>query len=325
MSTCKNYREKRILYVYDELSEAEKSEFEVHLNTCSNCSAELAQLKKMQQTLPAQPYKEPDEATMQLLRNNISQRIRSQAIKSRNGVGNLILSLLQPAPALRIGFAMAVFAVGFFLGSRNLSSQAPQQDTALESLLTANQQIQSQNSAINPLLASVEKISYDSQSGNIEISYTTVNDIQLQGKVENPAVRQLLRQAILERENPTVRLHAVKAVKSLVEKQTQLEPEILEALTLLINNEENLGVRLKVLNVLKALLPNPYAKATLVRILLDDPNPPMRIAALEALLDHELAQDDIGILHQIARQDTNNYLRSQAQQTIDKYGVTDEQ
>lgn len=325
MNACKSYHDKVMLYFYNELPGTERLDVENHLASCDSCKAAMFQLESLQKALPEQSYDEPDEAAMQLLRNTISRRIRTEK-SIGNELLNMFSTMLQPAPALRIGFALTLFVAGYFIGRQNDGAVLPGQNTQFEQLLTANEQVQSENSEINPLLASIDKLSYDAKTGNIEISYVTVNDIQLQGNMENPTVRQMLRQAILEKDNPAVRLHAVKAVKSFTESnQTQLDPGIVEALTTLIKNEDNLGVRLKVLRVLKTLLPNPYAKATLVRVLLDDPDSAMRIEALTALLEQELEADDIGILHKIARDDSNGYIRSQAKLTIDKYGVSDEQ
>jgi len=258
---------------------------------------------------------------LQQLRNTVSFEIRKTS-KQRGGFFNSFLSFLQPAPALRVGFAVVLFVLGFVLGRQGLAPRTGTADADLQDLLTANRQIQSGNSAVDPLLASVERVQYDPQTGKIEIYYTTVNDIRLQGNMQNAAIKQLLREAILEEQNPTVRLHAVKAVTSIAETQTPLDKDILEALTFLLEKERNPGVRLKALGALATQLPNPYVKSTLIKILLDDPNPALRIEALEGLLAHQLSEEDINIFRSVSRQDPNSFIRARTEKAIAQYDKT---
>lgn len=318
MKAHKNYQEKLLLYLYEELTEAERAEVEAHLQTCPECREEMQQLQVLHQAIPAKPLMEPDEAALQQLRNAVSFEIRKGSKQKGNLFGS-VLSFLQPAPALRVGFAVVIFILGFVIGRQGLAPRTATAETDLQDLLTANRQIQSGNSAIDPLLASVERVQYDPQTGKIEIYYTTVNDIRLQGNMQNAAVKQLLREAILEEQNPTVRLHAVKAVTSIAETQTPLDKDILEALTFLLEKERNPGVRLKALGALATQLPNPYVKSTLLRMLLDDPNPALRIEALEGLLAHELSEEDINIFRSVSKQDPNSFIRTQTEKAIAQY------
>jgi hypothetical protein len=319
MKNHKNYREKLLLYLYEELTEAEREEVEAHLQTCSECKAKMRQLQAFRQAIPQKPLIEPDEATLLSLRNMVSNTIRSGQQQKR-GFGSSFVSFLQPAPALRIAFAMAIFILGIFLGRQGFTPESANDETILQDLLTANRQIQSGNSAVNPLLASVERINYDPQTGNIEIYYTTMNDIRLRGKSDDAAVRQLLRQAMLEEQDPTVRLHAVKTVRSITESHPVFDKDIAEALTLLLEKEQNPGVRLKVLKALSVQMPDSAVKAALVMVLLDDPSPAMRIEALEGILTHPLSEDDFNILRVVVIQDPNNYIRSRAEKAIPPQG-----
>jgi hypothetical protein len=315
MKSHKNYRETLLLYLYEELTEAERAEVEAHLSACPECRAELQNLRALHQAIPGKPLIEPDEAALQSLRNMVAYKIRSGE-RRKGGVRNSLVSFLQPAPALRIGFAVLIFFLGIFLGRQGLAPESAKDDMILQDLLTASRQIQSGNSAVNPLLAGVERIHYDPVTGTIEIYYTTVNDIRLRGKADNATVRLLLRQAMLEEQDPTVRLHAVKTVKSIAESNPVFDKDITEALMLLLEKEQNPGVRLKVLKALSLQMPDPAVKATLVRVLLDDPKPPMRIEALEGILAHQLSQDDLNILKVVVKQDPNNYIRSLAEKAL---------
>ncbi len=318
MKTCKNYQEKLVLYLYNELTEPERKDLAKHLQSCADCQEELSQLQLVHETIPQHPPELPEEATLQLLRNSISGRIRGQRQK-RIGAPRSMASIFQPAPLLKFGLALFIFTAGFFTGTRFGIRESNQDFSALEPLLTANQQIQSGSSEINPLLAGIKKLQYDPKTGSIEVYYTTVNEVYLEGKMENPTVRNMLRKAILEEGNPAVRLHAVKVVKSIAEKEVSIESEIIEALTLLIGKEQNVGVRLKVLKVLKALLPNPFVKIIIFRVLLHDPNPALRIEAMDAILKTKLSKEDVNIFRKVAKQDSNTYIISQAKRVIENF------
>lgn len=322
MKAHEKYRKNLALHAFGELSEAERAALEAHLGGCAGCRAELEQLQALRRAAPSRPAWEPDEATLQTLRNRVSREIRRPANHSAGFLGQL-LNFLQPAPLLRVGLAAALFIIGFFLGRQGASSKPGDSETLLQDLLTASGQVQSRNSEINPLLASVERIEYDSQTGKIRIFYTTLNDIELRGNLlhqtgEDAAVRQLLREALLEEQNPAVRLHAVKAVESLAEQNAPLEGEIIAALAMLLEKEQNPGVRLKVLRALKHAMPHPDLKFALLGILLNDPNPALRIEALQTLASGKLSAEDLNILKKIARQDSNSYVRSLAGQALEK-------
>lgn len=321
MKAHKNYQEKLLLYLYEELTDVERAEVEEHLQTCPECRTELQQLQALHQAIPAKPLIEPDEAALQQLRNTVGFEIRKGS-KQIGNFFNFFISFLQPAPVLRVGFAVVLFILGFVLGRQGLTSRTETAVADLQDLLTANRQIQSGNSAIDPLLASVERVQYDPQSGKIEIFYTTINDIRLRGNMQNATIKQLLREAILEEQNPTVRLHAVKAVTSVAETHVPLDKDILEALTFLLEKERNPGVRLKALGALATQLPNPYVKSTLLRILLDDPNPALRIEALEGLLAHQLSEEDINIFRSVSKQDPNSSIRAQTEKAIAQHDKT---
>lgn len=321
MNICKQTQEKLALFVYGDLSGAEQDTVRAHLESCPDCSREVERLQALQEVLPPQPPLPADEATLIQLRNSLSQKLRQgQQTERRSFVS--FWELLQPAPALRIGMAVLLFVVGFFVGRQGPADTPVANDLnkdAMEALFTANNLVQTGGSAINPLLASVERIKYNPDTGEMEIFYTTVNDIHLKGNMQNPAVQQMLREAILEEENLAVRLHAVKAVKSMAVEQNKMAPEILDALTYVLKKEENPGVRLKVVQALKALLPDESVKVMLVKILLDDPNPALRIEALSALMENEISIDDVNLFRKVARQDSNNYIRNRAHKMLDEY------
>ncbi len=315
MQTCKKKRRDLVLYLYRELNEAESADLLVHLQGCPNCRAELKELAKFQQMIPEQPLLDPEESALQMLRNALSQKIRTRVKRSVRGrTWPLAFSFLKPSPVYQVGFALLLVVLGYLFGRQSVQSE----QANLQKLLTTNQQIQVANSEIDPLLASVEKIKYDPNSGVVEIYYTTVNDIELKGNLTSPAVQQMLRRAMLEENNPTLRLHAVKALKYLVEDQPSLKPELVSTLGSLLNSEQNLGVRLQILQILKNFPLNASVKDILIKVLLYDPDPALRIEAFTELTKQGLSQQDIGEFLAAAQNDSSEYIRFHSSRLIEQ-------
>ncbi|MFQ5630748.1 MAG: zf-HC2 domain-containing protein [bacterium] len=316
MNACKNFEQDVVFYLYDELSEIEKADLEAHLQACATCQAELESLRAFHAAVPAKPLIEPEEASLQVLRNAVSLKIRNQQ-KSQEKHGWRLFSFVQPSPAFQFGFAVLLLAFGFLLGRQTFSSRpAPQNDLSLESLITASHQIQAVNSKIDPFLAGVEKLKFDPNTGMVEIHYNTVNDIALTGDLSNPMVRQMLRHAIVDEQNPAVRLHAVKAIGGMLPEETMLESDLVEALTWLLQNEQNKGVKLQTLRVLKALPLTTEIKNIFVRVLFYDKDTAMRIEAFKALSNERITGEDTDILLRAAEKDTSGYIKYRAEKML---------
>ena len=316
MQTCEKKRRDLVLHLYRELNEVEQADLLAHLQVCPDCRAELQELSKLQNIIPEQPLLEPAESTLQVLRNAVSQKIQVRVkLPVQKETRSFSFSFLRPLPIYQIGFALLLLILGYLFGRLN----APHEQLNMQNLLTANQEIQAANSEIDPLLAGVEKIKYDPSSGSVEIFYTTINDIQLKGNLSSPAVRQMLRHAMLEENNPTVRLHAVKALRYLAEDQPSLQPELIGTLGRLLESEQNLGVRLQIMQILKNFPLNAAVKDILIKVLLYDPDPALRIEAFSGLASQKLSQLDIDSYLSTAKQDSNEYIRFHSNRLIDQY------
>ncbi len=304
---CKKLQKKLILYAYDDLSTVEKSELELHLTTCSHCRQTLEEIYKLSKIIPQKPLYTPTEKELCALRKTVDAKLDQKQQKQV-----FSFTFLAPKPVYQIGFVLFLIAFGFLLGRQTLT---PSKDTSYQALLAANKMVQTQNSAINPVLASVERLTVDPKSGEIEISYNTVNDIKLRGNLENPAIRHVLKSTLLEEQSPAVRLHAIKAIGSFAESEKTLNADLISGIEKLLETEKNPGIRLLAVRILKMLPMNSHIQNIFLNILLYDQNTPMRMQALEALADAEFDSTTKAVLH-TARQDSNSYIRLNAQNLL---------
>lgn len=311
MSACKEKQQQLLLLYYEELSDPAKGLLQEHLLNCTDCQQYYAHLDGLGKIFPRQDLPQADDATMAVLRNSIQRQI----LTGKTSGDNFFRRLLYLAPIVRIALATLLFIVGYFSGRQQQTTPAI---FPVENLLTASQVVNTSNSAINPVLANINRVNYDPKSGQVSIRYTTVNHIDLSGSLDDPEVRQLLREALLEENNPAIRLHAVKAVGRLTESPDVTPgPDIIEALTFLVDREQNPGVRLKALQVFRTLLPDPLVKAVILNVLLNEQNVSLRREALQAVTSHPLSEDDINILRRVARRDTNSYIKRAAREAIE--------
>ena len=318
MQACDAFKDQLILYHYDELETDERAAVEKHIEECKACRESLAALGTLGSVVPRQAP-ETDPQMVHALRQAVSRKIRRQSERGMSRSMNSVLDFLYPAPALRIALAAALFIMGFMIGNRNTASETIMPPAySLNDLMNATNQIKTENGAIDPLMAGVKKIGFDPETGKVEVHYTTVNEVFVQDDLANPNIARLLRQAILEEDNPGVRLHAVKTVAYMADNEQGIGAEIVDALVVLLDREENIGVRIKVMRLLGELLPNQLVKSLLTNILLRDPDPVIRREALAALLSNDVDISDLHIYKKVARQDTSESMRISAERVVTK-------
>ncbi len=303
MSACID-KKRLILYFYDDLETDEKKTIELHLEKCTQCQNHLDELGQLRMIIP--PRANDIEAELTANRNVLSGKL----LKTSKHVP---FSSIHPRPVFQACFAVIILLLGFFIGR-----QMPVSDTnrtTLEHLLTANKSIKTENAAIQPLLLRVEKVKFDSKSGLVEIFYNTASDIRLKGHVTEPEIKEILHHAIQEKDNPAVRLHALKAMRETTSRGAAIDKETLDILQNLFISEQNQGVKLTGLKVLRSVVQDHHVKEILIQILLFDDDPAVRIEAFKALTLVN-PQEMQGIL-EIAQKDDNQYIRHKAEKMLE--------
>jgi len=318
MSTCSKYQKNLVLYFYEELNEVEKADFEAHLTVCPACQATLKQMQQLAEKIPANPLISPPNSLFATFRKSVFHKIA-------NPRGNTYppkwapFSFLNPGPVFQFAFAVALILIGFFANDL-LKTKVDQtsSDKIIQHLLGASQPIQLSEGRLLSGLANIEKVKYNPQDGTIEISYQTVNDLQLAGDFSHPAIQPLLEHSLLEETNPAVKLHTVKALNGIVRKGTPLNNEIVDALIALLKFEKNTGIRLQVIEVLSSLPLTDTIKDALLKILVSDSNSALRIAIFRALIESSIQPIEYEQFLRAAEQDTNSYIRYHASRIIEQ-------
>jgi hypothetical protein len=318
MQGCHRYRPLLVHYHYDELDPVMQAEIETHLKLCPACQKALEQLVRLEHDIPRKPLIEPDEEVLKGLRNVVSLKLaRQNRQKSQFWPP---FTFIKPMPAFQVGFSFLLLAFGFLLGLQ-WPDQPQTQSLSLQDLLLTGQTIRSEAKIIAPYMANVEKLAINPQDGTIEITYNTVNDIQVKGTPQDPTVQQVLQYAMLDDSSPSNRLNAIKAVNYIAEQDQNITPELASGLERLLQTEKNPGIRLMAVKALKQLPLTDSLKELFVRILLHDDYAPMRMEAIDALSQVPLDKSSEAVL-QAAKQDTSAYISNRAEKLLKTLATT---
>jgi len=307
--SVKKHLEKLIpLYLYGELSEDEKREFEVHLDYCEQCRGLLEQTRELHAKLDQKVTLTPSEETLQNSRLRLRERLQEEQRKAtahESWWQKIMERLTESNRVYQVAGAVAFLFIGIFLGQYVV----PQPHTTL---LQSASDVPLREAA--SFISNVDMIQYNPNTGEVTVRYKIVNDVALQGGIDNPEIRRVLVHAIRGENHPGQRLTAVKA--SSVGQIADAELE--DALIYAMENDEVDGVRLRAAKVLKSLPISQDIKRAFIRVLLKEPNSAIRIEALDAL-DKVVEQDDVfPILRDASRDDENEFVRLKAAKALER-------
>jgi len=316
--THEQYRERVELKFYDELGAAEQKELETHLLECKECSAFHDELKKLHGVLAQ--YK-PVEVTDRLLfeaRDQLIGAMRGKDAQSslldrlREYVGDALL----PNYKVALGGVMTI-ALGFALGYvafRSGPTESPSVSLPVQSMNPSPELVRGEGQ-----IANVRDISSDPRSGEVEFMFDAVMPVHMKGSVNDPKIQQVLAHAILNEQNPGVRLRTVSAIAS--ERVEQPDSDVRDILIMAAVSDENPGVRIEALKALQQFPMDEKIKKTYLDILKHDNNSAIRIAAINALASSKrgIAVPDkefIDVLKQRMQTDNNDYVRLRAKAVL---------
>ena len=310
MKPCRSFQRMLLVQESVELTPEDQALLQAHLRTCTACRQAQADLEQIQQAAIDTPQFEPDEAMLATLRQRLSVSLRKRPPEAKK-------SFRFFQPAVQGALVLAVLAVGFGLG-RYSALKSHSESAMLEQLLTASQPIRAAGSEIDPYLGDIDKVRYDATTGMVDLCYRTVNNINYRGDLSDPLVKQLLQHAMTTEGNPAARLYAVKTAQALVQREQNLDAELLSSIEYLLKQEQNPGVRLMALRVLKSVPINEAIRSMLVRILLYDRNLALRIQAFESLTGDQPPDAELEPLLKSVQSDSSTFIRYRANDLLKK-------
>jgi hypothetical protein len=306
---CDWTRENIVFYIYDELADDAKFEFEQHMRRCVGCRRELESALDFKDGMAALPVQEVSASFLAANRMQLQEALE-HAGQSRNFLSSFVFDLTgwlhqaKMAPALVAMLLMIGFAGGAGAAYTLMMGKLPP-DVRLPGP-------QPTPAIVAASVAGIDSITPDANSNQVSIKYNTLESKTLSGPADDPQVRLLLLMAARNNRNPGVMLNTIDVLTRQPEDNV-----VREALVYALRYDKNPGVRLKALDGLKSFVHDDVqVRDAVVEALLHDNNAGVRHEAID-LLDAVKADSSVrAALTVLAERDTNRFIRDKAKQYL---------
>jgi hypothetical protein len=153
-------------------------------------------------------------------------------------------------------------------------------------------------------------------SGTVRIALDEVHRREVTGRLDDQNIQRLLLAAVHEENNPGVRVESIGMLKECAQSSP-----VRAALLDRVAHDPNAGVRLKALEGLKAFAGEAAVRQTLAQVLLHDDNAGVRMVTIDVLTSH---RDDgmVGILQDVFQKEDNHAVRTRVQNALQEMHAT---
>lgn len=287
-----------------------------HMRTCERCRKEFDELDKLHRAVVAHGRGiEPDEHLLGEARQELRVALRNERARRAALFGWFDTGMITPAWRFALGAAFTL-ALGVMLGRWVSAPGSSPQSLPVAALSPAGGAPPEEEET---RITNVHFVDHGKMTGEIEFTFDAVTPVRMRGSIDDPKIQKVLTHAMLNEENPGVRLKAVNAINRQGVGSQDAETKI--ALIKAMELDANAGVRKEALNALRRLPFDDAIKQALLHALVNDPNPGLRVAAINALDSARTSaagvdSDILEVLKQKAATDDNNYIRVKARAVI---------
>jgi hypothetical protein len=299
------------LYHYGELDEASGKKLESHLADCPRCRESLQEFREVFDLLDSQE----EEVASQLLWQARERLLRQLGTEPRTASGmlNSLWALFGAVRPAYVAASILLLAAGFAFGYLTFQ-------TVSGTPILAESDIDPFSSA-NMRISNVKFQETSPESRQVELSFTASRELRIRGSVNDPRVQRLLAYALINEDNPGVRLQAVNTIGA----GEIPDQEIRSALIAALKMDENPAVRAQALAALSNFPAGPDIESALLSVLQFDQNARLRIEAINLLekmisTDAAVESDVIGVLEDKVRNDENQFIRDRALSVLSRAG-----
>jgi HEAT repeat protein len=151
----------------------------------------------------------------------------------------------------------------------------------------------------------------------LEFSFDAVKPMRVRGTIHDERIQKVLTYALLNEQNPGVRLRAISTMAGPSSRPP--DREMKAALIIALRSDENAGVRKEALTALRKLPFDIEIRDALLHALMHDKNPGIRIAAINGLDSAGTLGADPAVLEALKQKvnsDDNNYIRLRAKTVL---------
>ncbi len=311
------YERLLVLSLNGGLQDNEEEDLARHVQECARCQRERAALEKLHSLSDLlREDNAVDETLLAEARQEFRVLLHREARLHRRAHSQERSPWTRPALGYGLGFALT-FAVGLGIGFLRFGwHPEPERLGPLPQVTPARE---STPSAGRTRITNVQFLDRGTASGNVEFTFDAVTPVHMRGTIDDPAVQKVLVSAVLNDDNPGVRLSAVNAFASgpPLKADSAVKAAMIKALAF----DPNIGVRKQAIVALKSMPMDGDIKRALLGTLRSDSNPGLRIAAINALdpvlnQPGAIDQNVREVLQQRALTDHNDYIRLKAKAVL---------
>jgi hypothetical protein len=308
---CDWTKENVVLFIYGELADDAKFEFEQHVRHCLGCRRELDAAIEFKDAMAAAPVKEISPSFLAANRMQLQEALE-HAEQSRNIFSSFIFDAtgwfhqIKLAPALTAALLIIGFAGG--VGTTYKMTRAEKSPIIDNGGGNPGNVVQ----PVEANLANIESISTAANSNQVQIKYNTLQPQTLNGTTDDPRVRQLLLLAARNNRNSSLVLDSLDVLTRRPE-----DDAVREVLIEALRYDKNPGVRLKSLDALKGYVRDDvHVRDAVVEALLHDNNAGVRQEAI-SLLDPVKADTSVrSALTVLAEREPNKFIREESKRYL---------
>jgi HEAT repeat protein len=298
---CDWVQENIVLFLYDELADDARHEFEGHVERCPECAAELKAMRVLHGEMNGLPQLEVTPNLLASARIQLSEAL--ETVQQHRGWRwsldpMALLRQMRFSPAL----ATVIFMIGFGGG---LGTMYRMSASLRGGALTAEQQQEAS-------IAGIRNIVQEPGTNRVRIDYERALPETVQGSVNDPQIQALLVMASRSTANSGLRMDSVALLR-----QKPDDPAVRESLVYSLRSDSNPGVRLKAEEALTPMVKQDIrVRNAMLESLLNDNNPGVRAGALNALAT---VRNDTSVrqaLTQLAKEDPNEFIRQESARVL---------
>ncbi len=270
----KRFRKQLPLLVYGDLLSREETKIKRHLTSCEACRIELKELQGLRTIAAGVKGVTVDSTLLSEARSQLSMSLNDLYARTRPTRGEGFLETILPLrPGLFLGGATAIVLAALLVGRYIV----PATD--------AKQHLSDPFADVQGLtLSHVHIVGYrrhGTTGQEIELAFDATRSMRMRGLSDDPTIQRVIAYAILNGDNPGVRMRAVSSIDP--RAGGMFDREIKAALLLALNTDPNDGVRKAALEALLRYPGDREIRDGLLEMLLADENPGLRVAAVKGL------------------------------------------
>lgn len=301
---CTTARQAALLLLYGEISDAERTAAQVHVEGCDGCRLALAEERRLLAILSERQAIEPDEDLLEVCRQDLARALDERPAPGAEWARRLVAfwSEARLTPAYGVLFLL----VGFMAGA-----VAPRAG-ALQSVRPATQAAGPSATLSETQVASIRSLEASPDRDHVRLSYDTLQRGSLEGSASDPEIRALLLNTLETNQNPGLRLEAIEALRRHVGQE-----EVRRALVAALRADDNPGARLKAIEALDERVPSdPEIRRAMLDAVRQDANSGVRVRAID-LLSRASDPQLLPEMERLSREDPDSYVRMRSGDFVD--------